>query len=56
MPLLSGRSAAIKAEFPLSYAKPFAAVTAIANDAELWTGDPELLVPDAPWRWRDLGR
>jgi len=34
----------------------FAAATAIAHDAELWTGDPELLVSDAPWRWRDLRR
>ena len=25
-----------------------------ADDAELWTGDPELLVPDAPWRALDL--
>lgn len=47
-------AATIKSEFPLSYADAFAAATAIAHDAELWTGDPELLVPDAPWRWRDL--
>ena len=49
-------AAAIKAEFPLSYADAFAAATAIAHDAELWTGDPELLLPDALWRWRDLRR
>ncbi len=47
-------AATIKSEFPMSYADAFAAATAIAHDAELWTGDPELLVPDAPWRWRDL--
>ena len=23
-------------------------------DAELWTGDPELLIDDGGWRWRDL--
>ncbi len=47
-------AATIKSEFPLSYADAFAAATAIAHDAELWTGDPELLVHGAPWRWRDL--
>lgn len=44
----------IKSEFPLAYADAFAAATAQAHDAELWTGGPELLVLDAPWRWRDL--
>jgi predicted nucleic acid-binding protein len=44
----------IKSDFPLAYADAFAAATARAHDAELWTGDPELLVADAPWRWRDL--
>lgn len=32
----------------------FAAATALAHDAVLLTGDPDLLVPDAPWRWEDL--
>ncbi|MEQ8717746.1 MAG: AbrB/MazE/SpoVT family DNA-binding domain-containing protein [Acidimicrobiales bacterium] len=27
---------------------------AVAEDLELWTGDPELLVEGSPWRWRDL--
>jgi predicted nucleic acid-binding protein len=49
--LQSGR---IKSEFSLAYADAFAAATAQAHDAELWTGDPELLVADAPWAWRDL--
>lgn len=49
-------AATIKSEYRMSYADAFAAATAIAHDAELWTGDPELLVPDAPWRWRDLRR
>jgi uncharacterized protein len=49
-------AARIKAEHPLSYADAFAAATAVVLHAELWTGDPELLVTDAPWRWRDLRR
>jgi predicted nucleic acid-binding protein len=48
------QAARIKAEHSLSYADAFAAATAVAHDAELWTGDPELLVEDAPWRWLDL--
>ena len=47
-------AATLKSEYRMSYADAFAAATAIAHDAELWTGDPELLLPDAPWRWRDL--
>lgn len=47
-------AARIKAEHPLAYADAFAAATAIAHDAVLWTGDPELLVDQATWRWRDL--
>lgn len=49
-------AARIKAEHPLSYADAFAAATAVVLHAELWTGDAELLVADAPWRWRDLRR
>ena len=49
--LQSGR---IKSEFSLAYADAFAAATAQAHDAELWTGDPELLLAGAPWAWRDL--
>ncbi|MBA3605379.1 MAG: PIN domain-containing protein [Actinomycetota bacterium] len=44
----------IKSDYPLAYADAFAAATAQAHEAELWTGDPELLVDDAPWTWRDL--
>ena len=47
-------AARIKAEHPMAYADAFAAATAMAHDATLWTGDPELLVHDATWRWRDL--
>lgn len=47
-------AARIKADHPLAYADAFAAATAVAHEAELWTGDPELLVDGAVWRWRDL--
>lgn len=47
-------AAAIKADHPMAYADAFAAATAIRHDAELWTGDPELLVEDSPWTWVDL--
>lgn len=47
-------AARLKADHPLAYADAFAAATAISHDATLWTGDPELLVPHAAWRWRDL--
>jgi predicted nucleic acid-binding protein len=48
------QAARIKADHPLSYADAFAAATAIAHDATLLTGGPELLVEDSPWRWDDL--
>lgn len=44
----------VKSEYKMSYADAFAAATALAHDAVLWTGDPELLVRGAPWRWNDL--
>jgi len=44
----------IKSEHQLAYADAFAAATAQAHGAVLWTGDPELLVDGAPWSWRDL--
>jgi ribonuclease VapC len=47
-------AARLKADHPIAYADAFGAALAIAEDAQLWTGDPELLVEDAPWRWRDL--
>lgn len=47
-------AAGIKADHPMAYADAFAAATAMAHDATLWTGDPELLVQGAPWRWHDL--
>jgi predicted nucleic acid-binding protein len=47
-------AARLKADHPMAYADAFAAALALSTGATLWTGDPELLVDDAPWRWRDL--
>lgn len=47
-------AARIKADQPMSYADAFAAALAVAQGAELWTGDRELLIDGAAWRWRDL--
>ncbi len=47
-------AARIKADHPMAYADAFAAATAVSHGATLWTGDPELLLPDASWAWRDL--
>ena len=47
-------AARIKADHSMAYADAFAAALAIAEDATLWTGDPELLIEGARWRWRDL--
>lgn len=48
------RAAEIRAAHPLAYADAFAAATAVTWDADLLTGDPELLIDKAPWRWIDL--
>lgn len=47
-------AARIKADRPMAYADAFAAALAVASDATLWTGDPELLIDGSSWRWRDL--
>jgi len=47
-------AATIKAEYPMAYADAFAAATALAHQATLLTGDPELLLPSAPWAYEDL--
>ena len=47
-------AARINADHPMAYADAFAAALALSHGAELWTGDPELLVDGAPWTWRDL--
>lgn len=47
-------AAGLKADHRMAYADAFAAATARAHDAALLTGDPELLVKPAPWRFEDL--
>lgn len=47
-------AASIKADHAMAYADAFAAATALAHRATLLTGDPELLLEGAPWRWEDL--
>lgn len=47
-------AARLKADHPMAYADAFGAALAIAENATLWTGDPELLLAGAPWHWRDL--
>jgi predicted nucleic acid-binding protein len=47
-------AARIKAVCPMAYADAFAAALTARIRGELWTGDPELLVSNARWRWRDL--
>jgi ribonuclease VapC len=47
-------AARIKADHPLAYADAFAAALAVATDATLWTGHPELLIEGCSWRWHDL--
>lgn len=48
------RAAGLKADRRMAHADAFAAATAMAHDAALLTGDPELLVEDSPWRCEDL--
>jgi predicted nucleic acid-binding protein len=47
-------AAQIKADNPMSYVDAFVVALALDSDAEVWTGDPEILIANAPWRWRDL--
>ena len=47
-------AARIKAEFPMALGDGFAAATAIAHDAALLTGDPELFDRGGEWRTEDL--
>jgi predicted nucleic acid-binding protein len=47
-------AATIKADHAMAYADAFAAATALAHQASLLTGDPELLLPSAPWAHEDL--
>ena len=47
-------AARLKADHPMAYADAFGAALAIAEQATLWTGDPELLVDGSRWRWQDV--
>ena len=49
-------AARIKSDHTMAYADAFAAATAAAHGAVLWTGDPELLVDGALWTCLDLRR
>ena len=44
----------MKARHTLSYADAFAVATALAHDAVLVTGDPEILTSDTAWQIEDL--
>ena len=48
------QAAHLKARYPMAYADAFAVATAIAHDATLLTGDPEILGGDPAWRTADL--
>ncbi|MGB6056910.1 MAG: type II toxin-antitoxin system VapC family toxin [Microthrixaceae bacterium] len=47
-------AARLKADHPMAYADAFGAALAVAEDATLWTGDPELLRDGSIWQWRDI--
>jgi predicted nucleic acid-binding protein len=47
-------AASIKAVHPLAYADAFAVATALAHEATLCTGDPEIINGDPGWRVEDL--
>ena len=47
-------AAHLKADHPIAFSDCFAAATAVAYDATLFTGDPELLDRDLGCRARDL--
>ncbi len=47
-------AAALKSRHPISYADGFAVATALAHDAVLVTGDPEILSADPSWRTEDV--
>ena len=47
-------AARIKARYPMAYADAFAVATALAHNAVLLTGDPEILEVEGPWSSEDL--
>lgn len=44
----------LKSQYYIALGDGFAVATALHHDAELWTGDSELLFDGSPWRARDL--
>ena len=44
----------LKSTFHMALGDGFAVATALDHDAELWTGDAELLFASRPWRARDM--
>ena len=44
----------LKSHYYLALGDSFAVATALHHEAELWTGDAELLFDGSPWRVRDL--
>ena len=49
-------AARLKARYSIAYADAFAITTAIAHDATLLTGDPEIVNGDPAWPIEDLRR
>ena len=47
-------AAHLKSTYYMALGDSFAVATALHHDAELWTGDTELLFDGSPWRARDL--
>jgi len=47
-------AAHLKSTYYMALGDSFAVATALHHDAELWTGDAELLFKGSPWRTRDL--
>jgi predicted nucleic acid-binding protein len=47
-------AARIKARYAMAYADAFAVATALAHDAVILTGDPEILEAGGPWQTDDL--
>ena len=47
-------AATIKAQHRIAYGDAFAVATAVAHDATLLTGDPEILTANAGWPVEDL--
>ena len=48
------QAAHLKSHYYLALGDSFAVATALHHEAELWTGDAELLFDGSPWRVRDL--